>query len=197
MKVSAMPPATIARPRVGQPYRFTVAEYHKLGEAAVLGKRGVELLEGEIIHMSPIGHRHLLTVSRLNKHFVLRAKDRYDVHPGGAITLNDLSEPQPDVMLVQPEAEVPEKRLPVPEVTHLVIEVADASLRYDRGRKLRAYARAGVPELWIVNLRDDCVELYREPMSGKYRWTRTARGREKVAPARFPDAAIAVEKVIP
>ena len=147
--------------------------------------------------MSPIGYRHSYVVTRLNKLFVLRAKNRYEVQPQNPVALSDISEPQPDLALVRSEVVSRAEGLPEPEDTFLIVEIADASLRYDRGRKLRAYARAGIAELWIVNLKDNTIEIHREPEGETYRFSRIARGREKVAPAAFPDVAVVVEKLIP
>ena len=181
---------------VAQTYRFTVREYHKLAEVGILDEDDrVELLDGEIIIMSPIGYRHAKAVRRLNKTFVRQSKDRYEVDIQDPVVISEYSEPEPDLILLMPEVDEYEG-LPEARHTHLVIEVADSTLRYDRGRKLKAYARAGIVELWIVNLKNNTVEIYREPSGEAYLTQHVARGQERIAPATFPDVEITVAKIV-
>lgn len=163
-------------------HRFTVEEYHKMGEVGIFGEDDrVELLEGEVIEMSPIGKRHFWTVNRLGEALT----DRRDLGPyvvsvRNPVIVDEYGEPRPDLALLRRDASV--DRLPRPEDVLLVIEVADTTLRYDREEKLPRYARAGVPEAWIVNLQDDVVELYAGPgPSGYGPVTRARRGDEAVS----------------
>jgi len=183
-------------PAVAQTYRFTVEEYHKLAEVGILEEDDrVELLDGEIIIMSPIGYRHAKAVRRLNKSFIRQSKDRYEVDVQDPVVIGEYSEPEPDLLLLDPAVDGYEG-LPEARHTYLVVEVADSTLRYDRGRKLRAYARAGIAELWIVNLRENLVEVYREPAAEAYLSQRVASGNEIVAPAAFPDVRITVARIV-
>ena len=183
-------------PAVAQTYRFTVEEYHKLGEAGIFDEDDrVELLDGEIILMSPVGYRHAKAVRRLLKLFIRQSRDRFEVDAQDPVVISDYSEPQPDVLLLDPEVDAYEG-LPEARHTHLVVEVADSTLRYDRGRKLKAYARAGIAELWIVNLKDDVIEVYRDPSGEEYLTERVARGQERVAPLAFPDVKVTVSKIV-
>jgi Uma2 family endonuclease len=185
--------------RIEEPtYRFTVEEFHKLAEAGILDEDDrVELLDGELVIMSPIGYRHALTVNRLNEFFVERSRRRYLVSPQNPVVLAEVSEPQPDVVLVRRSSEVYQESNPHPKDVFLLIEVADASLPYNRGPKLRAYARAGISEFWIVNLAEDVIETYREPAGESYQTTaRFGRG-QTVAPLAFPDLAVAVSDIVP
>jgi Uma2 family endonuclease len=131
----------------------------------------------------------------LSKPFILQAKDRYEVDVRTPLIISDHSEPQPDLFLLDPAVEEYEGGA---EARHtlLVVEVADATLRYDRGRKLKAYARAGLPELWIVNLKENTFELYRDRAGDTYRTQTVARSAERVAPQVFPDLEVAVSKIV-
>ena len=141
------------------PYRFSVEEFHKLGEVGIFRPHDrVELLDGEIIVMSPIGIRHVQAVNWINECLVEQARRRYMVSPGNPIWLHEYSEPQPDMMLVP---RVRMKHHPHPEDVFLLVEVSDSSLAYDRERKQTAYAEAGVREYWIVNLQQDVLEVFR------------------------------------
>lgn len=183
-------------PAVAQTYRFTVEEYHKLGEVGIFDEDDrVELLDGEIILMSPVGYRHAKAVRRLLKAFIRHSRDRFEVDAQDPVIISDYSEPQPDVLLLAPEVDSYEG-LPEARHTYLIVEVADSTLRYDRGRKLKAYARAGIRELWIVNLKENVVEVYREPSGEQYLSTRVARGNERIAPLAFPDVKVTVASIV-
>lgn len=143
---------------------FTVEEYHRMAAAGILGEDDrVELLEGEIVQMEPIGSRHAGCVNRLTRIFVDRARGRAVVTVQNPITLGSRSEPQPDVVLARPRPDEYADAHPGPGDILLVVEVADTSAGYDRQRKLPVYARYGVPEAWLVNLNDDHIEVYRGP----------------------------------
>ena len=183
-------------PAVAQTFRFTVDEYHKLADAGILEEDDrVELLDGEIILMSPVGYRHAKAVRRLNKIFVRGSGDRYEVDVQDPVVIGDYSEPQPDLLLLANEVDEYEG-LPETRHTYLVIEVADSTLRYDRGRKLKAYARAGIAELWIVNLKENTIEVYRDPSEETYTSKRIARGQERVAPSAFSDVKVTASKIV-
>jgi Uma2 family endonuclease len=150
-------------------HRLTLADYHRLGEAGILGVNDrVELLEGQLVDMSPIGPRHAFVVEALNEALVTAVAGRASVRPQNPIILDNRSEPQPDFAVVgrrppgQPHAH------PEPEDVFLLIEVADSSLAIDRGAKLALYARAGIREYWLVDLTTDCVFVHRDPEGEAY-----------------------------
>lgn len=184
----------IARPTA---HRFSVEEYERLGEAGIFNEDfRVELLDGEIIDIAPIGKRHAKAVRRLNKELVLRFSDVCLVDPQNPLVLDDFSEPQPDIVLLRPEFHETSE-LPRPADVLLVVEVAESTYRYDSGAKLRAYARSGIAEYWIVNLTDCCVEVYRQPQGESYGEHFRRTSGETLAPASFPDRAIAVADILP
>jgi len=156
----------------------------------------VELLDGEIIDRSPIGPFHGGVTKWLAEFLVRNAKGRWIVGIQDPIRLDDYSEPQPDVSLLRPAPAGYKDRHPVPADIFLLIEVADSSLTYDRGRKLLAYARAGIPEVWIVNLSDLVIEVHRDPSPGGYASIKILRPGEKASPAAFPDVQVDIAALL-
>jgi Uma2 family endonuclease len=179
------------------PYRFTVQEWHRLGETGVFDEeKRLELLDGEIITMSPIGNRHAAATCNLIEFFSENNRRRYLVSPGNPIEADQFSEPVPDLMLL-PRSQKTAGRHPLTNEAFLVVEISDSTLAYDRGRKLRKYAKSGVREYWIVNLQKDVVEVYRLPQGEKYLDCAVVRGGESVAPQAFRDTAVPVNEIIP
>ncbi len=176
--------------------RFTVAEYYRMAETGLLkpGER-VELMDGRILQMSPIGPFHGGITTKLNKWFSQRAKERWLVCVQSPLRLDEHSEPEPDLMLVRPSPDFYTSRHPGPEDVFLVVEVADSSLDYDRQEKLSAYARAGIAEVWLVNLLDRCIEAHRQPHYLGYESASVCRAGQSLAPAAFPDAVLSVNEL--
>jgi Uma2 family endonuclease len=150
-------------------HRFTRRDYYRLGEAGILGRDDrVELLEGQLVDMSPIAPRHAIVTENLTALFVTAFAGRARVRCQLPVVLNDGSEPQPDLALVQrPWRGYPHTH-PGPDDIFLLIEVADSSLDFDRTVKVELYARAGIREVWIVDLTTDLVFLHRGPSGGGY-----------------------------
>jgi Uma2 family endonuclease len=177
--------------------RFTVGEYRRMGETGILTEDDrVELIGGEIVQMTPIGLPHAAAVVRLNHLFTARAAGRALVSPQNPLYLDDLSEPQPDLVLLLPRADFYAAVRPRPADALLVIEVADTSLGYDRDVKAPLYAAAGVRELWIIDLHGQALEIYREPSTQGYRQVRLARPGETVSVSALPDVAVRVEEIL-
>ena len=168
-----------AEKRIVERRRFTVEEYHKMGEAGIFGEGDrVELVDGEVVEMNPFGWRHARSVRRLNVRLVRAAGDRYAVGVQDPITLSEYGEPQPDLVVHE---EPPPGRLPRPEEVLVLMEVSDSTPSYDRNVKLPRYARAGIPEVWIVDLQGETVERYNDPREDEYRRTERARRGEGLA----------------
>ncbi|MBA3474042.1 MAG: Uma2 family endonuclease [Rubrobacter sp.] len=145
---------------------FTVEEYHKMGEAGVFPEDDrVELIDGEVVEMSLIGWRHARCVGRLTMALARLAGDRYVVGVQNPLTISEYGEPWPDLALHE---EPPPGRLPAPEDVLLVVEVSDTTLACDKDVKLPRYARAGIPEVWIVDLRGELVEVHAGLEDGRY-----------------------------
>ena len=177
-------------------YRWTVEEWRKLGPAGIFGEDDrVELLNGEIVLMSPIGYRHSLCLNKLARFFERRSRDRYMVGPQNPVVLDAHSEPQPDLQLIDPAWETHATDNPHPHEIFLIIEVADSSLPYDRNDKAQAYARRGIAEFWIANLQDRVMEVHRQPGSG-YAIREVFRREQSVSPLAFPDIVLPVGEVI-
>jgi Uma2 family endonuclease len=152
-------------------HRLTVADYRRLGEARILGEDDrVELLEGQLVDMSPIGPRHALAVDALTELLVHAVAGRGLVRVQNPITLDSGSEPQPDLTVVRRSWPGYPNAHPGPDDVLLLIEVADISLEVDLGVKRELYARAGVREFWIVDLTTDSVLVHRDPDNGGYRF---------------------------
>lgn len=172
-------------------YRFTVDAYHRLGEAGILGEDDrVELIEGEITMMSPVGGRHAACVSRLTRLFVQQTGERAIVRVQDPVHLDERSEPQPDLAVLRPRQDFYASGHPRPEDVLLLVEVADSSLGYDRDVKLPLYGRAGIRELWIVDLDGEAIEVYRQPGRRGYAEVRSCRRGETV---RASGVAVEVE----
>ncbi len=191
--------ATSAAPTAIAPTRrrFTVAEYYALAEIGILAENDrVELLDGDLIVMPPIGESHAFSVDIFTNTLPPQLQGRAIVRVQGPTRLNDNSEPQPDVMLLRWRDDFYRGGHPGPADVLLLVEVADTSVDYDRGAKLSAYARAAIPEVWIANLRDRRIEAYTEPADGEYSNVRHAVPGESIAPQEFPDVVLQVDSVI-
>jgi len=170
---------------------FTVEEYHRLAEVGILREDDrVELLNGQILNMMPIGPEHGGSVNWLAAIFHNLDRGRWITSTQNPVHLGEHDEPQPDLMLLRPEPTFYRRRHPGPGDVLLLIEVSDSTLLMDRQEKLPVYARAGIPEVWIVNLPERLVEVYRQPANGLYPGCREVRPGDPLAPAAFPDAGI-------
>lgn len=170
--------------------RFTVDEYHRMAETGILREDDrVELLDGEIVEMSPSGPRHAATVRRLERLFHRLAGERALVSGQNPISLDRYSEPEPDIALVRPQDDFYAGAHPTPADVLLIVEVADSSLGYDR-RKLASYARAGIPEVWLVDLTRDRVETHRAPRGDGYGEHHVLGRDEAITPLLLPDIMI-------
>ena len=177
--------------------RFTVHEYHRMGQAGILGEDDrLELLDGEIVEMGPIGSRHQATVDRLNALFSSRVSESAMVRVLGPVRLAEDSEPQPDVTLLRLRDDFYGTAHPGPEDVLLLVEVSDTSTEYDREVKLPLYARHGIPEVWLVGLEAGVVEVYRSPTAQGYQEvSQLSRGQTLEAVA-FPQLELTVDEVL-
>ena len=170
---------------------ITVTEYHRMGEVGILGERDrVELIEGELVAMSPIGSYRTGIVNKLTHSLVHAVGDHAIVAVQNPVRLDDLSEPQPDFALLKPRADFYQGGPARPADVLLLIEVADTSLNYDRSVKRALYARRAIPEFWIVDLTAGEVEVCREPAAGGYAAITRAGRDGAVQPERLPGVRI-------
>ncbi len=176
--------------------RFTVEEYQRMAEAGILKKEDrVELIEGEILEMSPIGPRHAMCVIVLNRLFVSLLQEHALVSVQGPLRLGSNVEFQPDVLLLRPRADGYWYVVPAPADVLLAVEVADTSLDRDR-RKLGQYASGGVPEVWIIDLEGDMVEVHGTPSAGSYQVAQRVRRGQQVSPGAFPQVVLTVDELL-
>ena len=178
---------------------FTVDEYLAMERAGVLYKSDrVELIDGVIIIMPPIGDRHVGGSNWGTTLFVPPLIGRATVQAAGPVRLNDRSMPEPDIALVRWSAPGSgPTRHATPEDVYLIIELADTSLAFDQGPKLARYAASGIPEVWVANLRAREVTAYAEPSGSEYAAIRTYRAGESISPRAFPDVVLAVSDFMP
>ncbi|WP_394847158.1 Uma2 family endonuclease [Pendulispora brunnea] len=172
--------------------RLRRAEYETLAETGAFENERVELLYGTIVHMSPKGIAHDRAIERLNELLLLQLAGRVAVRIQSAFAASDGSEPEPDIAIVPRD----EHRTAHPDKAFLLIEVADSSLLTDRTTKAQLYAECGVPEYWVVNVRDGIVEVHTEIVAGAYTRLQPYRPGGILRPTAFPDAEIRVSDIL-
>ena len=176
---------------------FTVDEYLALGDAGILSKEErVELLDGEIIQMAPIGNRHQNSVDWSADLMREAVGNRAMVRVQGSIQLDDVSAPQPDIAVIRRRS-INDIGPVLPSDVYLLVEVADSSLEFDLGDKLARYAAAGIPEVWVANLRAGELVVNTDPEGATYADVRVIPLDGAVSPQAFPDVALVVADFIP
>lgn len=176
---------------------FDADEYHRMVEAGILSEDDrVELIQGEILRMAPIGLRHAACVDRLTALFGGYVSETATVRVQSPVHLDDHSEPQPDAALLRPRRDFYASGHPGPADIFLIVEVADTSLEYDRTYKLPLYARAGIVEVWLVDLSNSVIETYTQPVDVQYQAKRQVAGAEALAPQSFPDLQLSADSIL-
>jgi Uma2 family endonuclease len=180
-----------------QKRRFTADDYQRMGQSGILSRYDrVELIDGEIVAMTPIGPRHGASVDRTNRAMVTQAGDSAIVRVQGSVRLDFYHEPEPDIVLLRPQADFYVSRLPGPADILLIVEIADASFDYDREVKARIYARLEVPEYWLADLNENLLSCYSAPQDGAYANVQQYRRGQSVAPQMLPQCVIAVDMLL-
>jgi Uma2 family endonuclease len=178
-------------------HRFTVSDYHRMAEVGILDEDDrVELIEGEIVDMTPLGRRHQARVDQLAELLIRALGERAIVRVQGSIRLGERSEPQPDLVVLRRRADFYADADAGPPDVLLVIEVADTSLAHHRDVKVPLYHRAGITEVWLVDLNGENVTVYREPGPRGYGEVFTARGREHLSPRLIPELEITPGQIL-
>jgi Uma2 family endonuclease len=149
-------------------YRMTVDEYERLANADVLDDRRVELIGGFLVRKMTTKPPHVWAVDSAREIWERLIPDGWDLREEKPVRIPDFDEPEPDLAVVSGNRDDYCDRHPGPGEVGLLVEVADSSLAWDRGAKLAAYARAGIPVYWIINLVDRQVEVYNDPRPGGY-----------------------------
>jgi Uma2 family endonuclease len=177
--------------------RITTDRYQMMVATGVLTKYDrIELIDGEMFDMAPIGTQHSAITSRLNELFVLAVSRSATVVVGGPVNLGEFSEPQPDLMLLRRREDFYSTRIPEAADVLLLIEVSDSSLSYDQGVKLRLYARHGVAEYWVVDVEGRSVVSYRDPSDKGYDSKQEFEATDTLTPQAFPRLRITVGDIV-
>jgi Uma2 family endonuclease len=176
---------------------FNVDEYYRMAEVGLLSEDDrVELIEGEIIEMSPIGRTHSGTVNRSNNFLNHKLGEKLIVSVQNPVRISDFSEPQPDLALLKPRKDFYRNSHPNAEDVLVVIEVADTSLNYDRNVKLPLYARAGIPEAWLMVIAKDILEVHSQPENGKYKKVQRLKRGKTLTSSAIPTFTCKVEDLL-
>jgi Uma2 family endonuclease len=176
---------------------FSVEEYYRMAEAGVLAEdERVELIEGEIIAMSPIGNRHMVCVNRLNWMFSGLVGGAAIVSVQNPIRLDHYSAPQPDIALLKFRDDFYSQLPPAPSDLLLVVEVSDTTLDYDRRIKIPLYATAGIPEAWVVDLHNGNIEVYTLPVGNMYSRIRIVQRGEQFELTGIEGTTIMADSVL-
>lgn len=179
-----------------QRHRFSRAQYEQMVDAGVFGPEDrLELLDGEIIDMAPQKSRHATAVRLLEEALRACFGPGYDIRSQLPLALDERSEPEPDIAVVPGRPR--DYRDAHPSSALLIVEVADTTLAYDRIRKLAAYARAGIPEYWILDLDGESLEVCRQPLRDTYGERRILRATDRIAPLAAPRGEITVADLLP
>ena len=177
--------------------RFSVKEYYLMAEAGILSPRDrVELIDGEIVQMAPIGSYHAACVDTLSNLFRETLGRRVIVRVQNPVRLGERSEPEPDIALLRPRADAYRDAHPRPDDVMLIVEVSHSTVEYDRDVKTPLYAEAGIPELWLVNLDEDYIDGLSDPVGSGYRTVRRYVHGDRIAPALLPDALLDVSEIL-
>jgi Uma2 family endonuclease len=176
---------------------FTVQEYNLIVEAGILTEdERVELIRGEIIQMAAIGRRHAACVNRLVSILTQLLGTQVILSPQNPIELGEKSQPEPDIVLLQPRQDFYESGHPQVRDIFLLVEVADSTIETDRDIKIPLYAEAGIIEVWLVDLSAECIEVYRQPTTNGYENVQKLLRNQNLSIQTFPNIAIGVNEVL-
>ena len=199
MTTATLPPAARTSVHEVTPARrrFTVAEYFAMAEAGILHEdEHIELIDGEIIVMSPMGNPHRQSVNWIGFLLSPALGNRAMVQVQATVVLDDGTAPEPDIAVIRLRS-INDLVTVTPEEIYFLVEVADSSLEFDRETKLARYAAAGIPEVWIANLVDRRLEAHADPVDGAYQTSWVTLPGESVSPRAFPDIVLAVSDFLP
>jgi Uma2 family endonuclease len=179
--------------------RVTEEEYFRMAETGEIapGQR-TQLIEGEIIYMFPGGPFHNDVIDDLVAFFTALSNGRWKVMNQRILRIDEYSLPEPDIMLAHPERGIKRYRgkHASPGEVFLVVEVSDSTLRLDKKDKIPLYAKAGVREVWIINLQERVLEIYRDPLFDKFDSVRKIKPGEFASPEAFADVKVNVAELL-
>ena len=193
-----LPPDSTMKSRGLAGRKFTVDDLLRMAEIGIFHSSDarVELIDGVLFEMAPDGRPHGNGVSRTATAFVRLVPDTVQVYLGSTVRLTDLTGPQPDVALLRPEASFESENVPRADDILLVVEVSDSSLRTDRREKARRYAQSGIPELWILAVGNNEVEVSRQPTAQGYADVQVYRRGDTLTIQNLPGIEIAVDDLL-
>jgi Uma2 family endonuclease len=172
-------------------------EWRRMGEANIFSPESrVELINGEIIDMAPIGSNHAGHLKRITNFLALLVAGKAIVSVQDPLQLGDLSEPEPDFMLLKPNPDFYTSRHPIADDVLLLVEIADSSLKFDQTQKLRLYALHNIPEYWLINLNDICLEVYKKPHGEVYAEKTTIYSRDSITLSQLPSITVQVADIL-
>ena len=178
--------------------KFTVEEYYRMAEVGILHPdERVELIDGEIVLMAPMGNPHATGVRRLERVWHDASGNAVTVSGQCPIRLSEYADPEPDVAILSHRMDDYSGKTPSAEDVLLIIEVSDTTLAYHRGTKVNLYAEASIPETWIMNLVEDCIEAFTQPGPDGYAQHAIYRRGDTISPSTLPDVEFAVEDLLP
>ncbi len=176
--------------------RFSVDEYYKMIDLGLITDyEKAEIIDGELIRKMTIGDRHAMAVNYLTRFFIKNVSDQVMVGVQNPLRISDYHEPEPDIVLAD-LAIFDGKRHPRAKDVILLVEVADISLRFDRNKKLPIYAEAEIPEVWIVNLKDNIIEVHQKPSNGIYQLTNIFKPGETLMSEAMPTLRLNVNEIL-
>ncbi|MCL2928307.1 MAG: Uma2 family endonuclease [Trichodesmium sp. MAG_R01] len=177
--------------------RFNLKEYNKMPQVGILKEdERVELIRGEILKMSPVGRLHAACVNRLTRLFSQRLGDRALVSVQNPVELDNYSEPEPDVVLLEPKADFYASGHPQSQDVFLIVEVADSRIKFDGEIKVVLYGENNVVEVWLVDINEQCLEVYRQPIGSIYQEVQKLKPGEILSVQRFSDINIQVDEIL-
>ncbi|MCU7244872.1 MAG: Uma2 family endonuclease [Microcystis aeruginosa WS75] len=177
--------------------KFTVEEYEKMTTQGIIKPdEKVELIRGEIIKMSPMGTRHAAGIDRLTQLLYQKFGDLILLGVQNPIRLNNNSQPEPDLSLLIPRSDFYVAAYPCPQDIYLIIEVSDSTIDYDRNTKIPLYAEANIKEVWIINLKEECLEVYRHPLHGSYQAIQKYYRGESIFIESFPEIELTLIEIL-
>jgi Uma2 family endonuclease len=178
-------------------HKLSVSDYYRMGDAGILNEDDrIELIEGELIDMAPIGSRHVAAVMRLTHVLTQVVSNQAYVSVQNPLLLSGHSVPQPDFLVLKRRTDFYSDGLPKPEDVYWLIEVSDSTIDYDRKTKLPLYAQHGIPEVWIINLNNLSLERYSQPNETGYGHCETLDKTGKISPTALPDVVINLSRIL-
>jgi Uma2 family endonuclease len=171
--------------------KFTVEQYHQMGKANIFHpEERLELIKGEIITMSPMGLKHITTINRFNNLLVYELHQKAIISVQNSIQLGKDSEPQPDLVVAKFREDFYKDQRIKPENIYWLIEVSDSTVKYDRETKIPLYAENQIPEVWLINLNKNTLEVYRQPENNGYQDFQKFNSNQIISPLAFSDLII-------